>query len=127
MRARVRARACNFSNDNDDTTLYSHPSLFGKMCFLSLRHENLNWLQIISILPSFGEHFWKVKLLCASTHFAFAHARREKSGGHAESEAQEQQKALFRPFVGFVRTVAIKKQQSKQKHKRSREEEERDE
>ena len=115
MRARVRARACNFSNDNDDTTLYSYPSLFGKMCFLSLRHENLNWLQIISILPSFG------------THFAFAHARREKSGGHAESEAQEQQKALFRPFVGFVRTVAIKKQQSKQKHKRSREEEERDE
>ena len=81
----------------------------------------------LAFSPHSAEHFSKLKLLCASTHFAFAHARREKSGGHAESEAREQQKALFRPFVGFVRTVAIKKQQSKQKHKRSREEEERDE
>ena len=85
------------------------------------------FLQNVLFVPSTRKFELAPKRRCASTYFAFAHARREKSGGHAESEAQEQQKALFRPFVGFVRTVAIKRQQSKQKHKRSREEEERDE
>ena len=79
--ARVRARACNFSNDNDDTTLYSYPSLFGKMCFLSLRHENLNWLQIISILPSFGEHFWKLKATLREHAFRFCACPSRKKWG----------------------------------------------